>query len=156
MITWNEERVIPVNIDTVWALFDDENLKRIMPNVVQHTPIEKKEGMVGSTYQQSYKEGRRVETYVVEYREYEDTENRKHQKIAFTLGKAFEIEAAFTMIKIDETTTRFVYTGQNKGVNFLGKVMLKIAGDKNNDKVVHDFMEKVEKEALQESTSAKR
>jgi hypothetical protein len=73
--------------------------------------------------------------------------------IGFTLGKAFEIETAFTLIKLDESSTRFVYKGHNKGINFLGKVMLKIAGDKNNNKVVQDFMDKVEEEAMKDSAS---
>jgi hypothetical protein len=153
MLTWNEERVIAANIESVWELFDDKNLQRIMPNVVEHTPIEKKDGVVGSTYKQSYKEGRRIETYIVETLAYENTDAKKHLRIGFTLGKAFEIEAGFTLIKIDQTNTRFIYTGQNKGINFLGKVMLKIAGDKNNNKVIQDFMEKVDEEAMKESTS---
>jgi hypothetical protein len=153
MITWNEEKVIPVNIERIWVLFSDENLQRIMPNVVEHTPIEKKEGIVGSKYRQSYKEGRRVETYIVETLEYENIDSKKHIRIGFTLGKAFEIETAFTLLKIDESNTRFIYTGHNKGINFLGKVMLKIAGDKNNNKVVQDFMDKVETEAMNESAS---
>ncbi|MFD1359647.1 SRPBCC family protein [Fictibacillus halophilus] len=153
MITWNEEKVISVNIEKVWELFSDENLQRIMPNVVEHTPIEKKEDIVGSTYRQSYKEGRRVETYIVETLGYENTESKKYLRIGFTLGKAFEIETAFTLIKIDEMRTRFIYMGFTKGINFLGKVMLKIAGDKNNNKVVKDFMDKVEEEAMKESAS---
>jgi hypothetical protein len=153
MLTWNEERIIAVNIETVWELFEDEKLQRIMPNVVEHKLLEQKEGIVGSTYQQSYREGRRVETYIVEYKDYENKDSRKHLKFGFTLGKAFEIETAFTLVKIDEFTTRFIYTGQNKGINFLGKVMLKMAGDKNNNKVVQDFMDKVERESMQQSTS---
>ncbi|WNB91919.1 SRPBCC family protein [Bacillus sp. NEB1478] len=148
MITWSEEKVIPVQIDKVWELFEDRNLQRIMPNVVDHKPLEIKEGVIGSTYEQKYREGKRVETYIVEYTEYENTDSKKHKKMEFTLGKAFEVEAAFTLIKVDENSTRFIYKGQNKGINFLGRVLLKIAGDKNNNKVVQDFMELVEKEAL--------
>ncbi|MFG6497601.1 SRPBCC family protein [Fictibacillus sp. UD] len=153
MLTWKEEKTIPANIEKVWELFSDENLQRIMPNVVEHTPIEKKEGVVGSTYRQSYKEGRRIETYTVETLGYEDKENEKHLAIGFNLAKAFEIQTAFTLIKIDESKTRFIYEGSNKGINFLGKVMLKIAGDKNNNKVVQDFMDTVEKESLVNATS---
>ncbi|GGB70031.1 SRPBCC family protein [Fictibacillus barbaricus] len=148
MLTWNEEKTIPVNIEKVWELFADENIRRIMPNVVEHTPIEKKEGVVGSTYKQSYKEGRRIETYIVETLAYENTEDKKHLRIGFNLAKAFEIQIAFTLSKIDESTTRFQYEGYNKGINFLGKVMLKIAGNKNNNKVVQDFMDTIEKESL--------
>jgi hypothetical protein len=151
MIKWYEEKVIPVNIETIWSLFELENIQRIMPNVIENKVLERKEGVVGSTYQQKYKEGKRVETYIVEDLEYENTPDKKHNKIGFTLAKAFEIQATFTLIKIGESETKFIYQGENKGLNFLGKVLLKLGGDKNNNKVVMDFMELVEKEALKES-----
>ncbi|WQI97471.1 SRPBCC family protein, partial [Rossellomorea vietnamensis] len=69
----------------------------------------------------------------------------------FTLAKAFEIEAAFTLHKIDENQTKFIYQGENKGLNFLGKVLLKLGGEKNNNKVVTDFMNLVESEAMKEA-----
>ncbi|KZE67560.1 hypothetical protein AWM68_19040 [Fictibacillus phosphorivorans] len=153
MLTWKEEKTIPANIEKVWELFSDENLQRIMPNVVEHTPIEKKEGIVGSTYRQSYKEGRRIETYIVETLAYENTENQKHLAIGFNLAKAFEIQTMFTLIKVDESQTRFIYEGSNKGINFIGKVMLKLAGEKNNNKVVQDFMDTVERESLVSATA---
>lgn len=151
MITWHEERIIPVNIEKVWHLFELENIQRIMPNVVENKVIEQKEGVVGSTYQQKYKEGKRIETYIVEDLEYENTPEKKHNKIGFTLAKAFEIEAAFTLHKIDENQTKFIYQGENKGLNFLGKVLLKLGGEKNNNKVVTDFMNLVESEAMKEA-----
>lgn len=150
MITWQRETIIPVNIEKVWELFELENIQRIMPNVIENKVLELKEGIVGSTYQQKYKEGKRVETYIVEDLEHENTETKKHNKIGFTLAKAFEIEAAFTLHKIDEHNTKFIYEGQNKGINFLGKALLKIGGTKNNEKVVQDFMDLVEKEALKQ------
>ncbi|MED1865546.1 SRPBCC family protein [Fictibacillus nanhaiensis] len=107
MLTWKEERMIPVNIERIWELFSDENIQRIMPNVVEHTPIEKKEGVVGSTYKQSYKEGRRIETYIVETLAYEDTIDRKHLEIGFSLAKAFEIQTAFTLIKVQIKASTF-------------------------------------------------
>jgi hypothetical protein len=151
MIKWYEEKIIPVNIETIWTLFELENIQRIMPNVIENKVLERKEGVVGSTYQQKYKEGKRVETYIVEDLEYENTPDKKHNKSGFTLAKAFEIEVAFTLIKLNENETKFIYQGQNKGVNFLGKVLLKMGGEKNNNKVVMDFMELVEKEALKEA-----
>ncbi|TMU85204.1 SRPBCC family protein [Bacillus sp. BHET2] len=150
MINWHEERIIPVNIETIWHLFEIENIQRIMPNVVENKVLEQKEGVVGSTYQQKYKEGKRIETYIVEDLEYENTPEKKHNKIGFTLAKAFEIETEFTFYKIDENQTRFIYKGENRGVNFLGKVLLKLGGEKNNNKVVTDFMDRVESEAMKE------
>lgn len=151
MIKWEEERVIPANIEVIWNLFEIENLSRIMPGVVETKVLEKKEGVVGSTYQQKYREGKRVETYIVEDLEHEDTPEKKHNKTGFTLAKAFEIEASFTLIKLNENETKFIYTGQNKGVNFLGKTLLKLGGKRNNQKVVTDFMDRVEKESIKES-----
>lgn len=151
MIKWNEEKVITVNIETIWTLFELENIQRIMPNVIENKVLERKEGVVGSKYQQKYKEGKRVETYIVEDLEYENTPEKKHNRIGFTLAKAFEIQAAFTLIKLNENETKFIYQGQNHGLNFLGKVLLKMGGEKNNNKVVTDFMELVEKEALKEA-----
>lgn len=148
MITWYEERVISVNIEKIWRLFDLENIQRIMPNVIEHKVLEKKEGVVGSTYQQKYKEGKRVETYIVEDVEYENTDHKKHNKSKFTLAKMFDVEVSFTLIKIDENQTRFIYQGQNKGANFFGKILLKLASLKSNDKVVKEFMDLVEAESL--------
>ncbi len=33
MIEWEEERIIHQNIDKVWTLFADANIKKIMPQV---------------------------------------------------------------------------------------------------------------------------
>lgn len=145
--------MIPVNIEVIWSLFETESLSRIMPNVVETKVLDKKEGVVGTTYQQKYKEGKRVETYIVEDLEYENTPEKKHNKIGFTLAKAFDIKASFTLIKLSENETRFIYEGQNVGLNFLGKTLLKLGGQKNNQKVVDDFMDRVEKEALIENQS---
>ena len=151
MIKWHEERIIPVNIETIWTLFQLENIQRIMPNVIENKVIEKKEGVVGSKYEQKYKEGKRIETYIVEDLEHENTPVKKHNKIGFTLAKAFQVEAAFTLVKVGEDETRFIYQGQNTGLNFLGKTLLKLGGEKNNKKVVTDFMDRVESEALKEA-----
>ena len=69
------------------------------------------------------------------------------KKISFVLGKAFEITLTFTLVKLDDTHTKFIYEGQNKGVNFVGRAMLKLSGQKNNPSVVQEFMQRVEQEA---------
>jgi len=60
---WEEERLIDAPIETVWALFEEEQAQRIMPKVVENRWIDKKTGMTGSTYEQTYQEGKRKETY---------------------------------------------------------------------------------------------
>ncbi|MFB7638214.1 SRPBCC family protein [Peribacillus butanolivorans] len=114
------------NIEKVWSLFFDKNIKKIMDKVEEHTLIEKKEEEVGAKHRQSYREGKRLETYIVETLKYEGLEDKKDKQISFVLGKAFELTLTFTLLKIDDTHTKFIYEGQNKGVNFVGRAMLKL------------------------------
>ena len=149
MIEWKEEITINTNIETVWELFLDKNIKKIMPKVEEHTIIEGKEWEVGAKHQQKYREGKRVETYIVETLAYEDHEDKKLKTTSFVLGKAFEITLTFTLVKLDETHTKFIYEGQNKGINFVGRAMLKLGSQESNNKVVQEFLQKVEQEALE-------
>jgi hypothetical protein len=148
MIQWKEETIIEANIEQVWELFLDKNIKKIMPKVEEHVLIEKTEGEVGAKHQQKYREGKRVETYIVETLAYENKPEKKLKKVTFVLGKAFEITFTFTLEKMDNQNTRFIYEGQNKGVNFVGRAMLKLGSEKSNNQVVHEFMEKVKQEVM--------
>lgn len=151
MIEWNEETTIGANIETVWALFSDKQIQKIMPKVEEHTCIEKSEREVGAKHRQTYREGKRVETYIVETLAFEDLPERKRKQIAFVIGKAFEVNLTFTLQKLDENRTKFIYEGQNKGVNFVGRAMLKLGNQKSNLKVVEEFLQLVEQEALKSS-----
>ncbi|PAE41527.1 SRPBCC family protein [Bacillus sp. 7884-1] len=148
MIQWKEEKMIEVNIEKVWSLFFDENIKKIMPKVEEHTIIEKTEVEVGAKHQQKYREGKRVETYIVETLAFEDSPDKKHKQISFVLGKAFKISLGFTLLKIDEQHTKFIYEGINEGVNFVGRAMLKLGSEKSNKIMLKEFMDKVEQESL--------
>jgi len=148
MIQWKEERVIPVHIEKLWELFLDKNITKTMPKVEEHILIEKTEGEVGAKHQQKYREGKRVETYIVETLAYEDRADKKLKQISFVLGKAFEINLTFELHKIDETHTKYIYAGYNKGVNFVGRAMLKLGSEKANQKVVQEYMDRVETEAM--------
>lgn len=148
MIQWNEEIMIPTSIENVWSLFGDDQYKRIMPNVVERKPLDVKEGVVGSTYTETYQEGKRQESYIVTVLEYQDTATKKHKKTEFLLAKAFNIQTSYTLEKVDENTTRFTYSGKNEGINFLGRSLLKLGGTKNNNKVVTDFVNLVKEESL--------
>lgn len=148
MIEWKEETIIEANIEKVWDLFSDKNIKRIMPKVEEHTLIEKTEVEVGAKHQQKYREGKRVETYIVETTQYENTKDKKVKQTSFVLGKAFEITTSFTLLKIDDSHTKFIYEGQNKGVNFVGRAMLKLSSKNANNDVVKEFLDRVRDEAL--------
>ncbi|HEU4962248.1 MAG TPA: SRPBCC family protein [Bacilli bacterium] len=147
MIHWNESITIAASIETVWSLFADKNIRRIMPKVDEHVLIEKTEGEVGAKHRQSYREGNRVETYIVETLAYEDREDEKRKQIHFLLANMFETTLTFTLRKIDDTHTSLTYEGQNEGVNFAAKAMLKLSPKKSNDKVIQDFLRLVEQEA---------
>lgn len=148
MIKWKEETIIEANIEKVWSLFFDKNIKKIMPKVEEHTLIEKTEVEVGAKHEQKYREGKRVETYIVETLAFEDQPDKKHKQISFVLGKAFKISLIFTLLKINDNQTKFIYEGQNEGVNFVGRAMLKLGSEKSNNIVVQEFMQKVQQEAL--------
>ncbi|WP_223703130.1 SRPBCC family protein [Sutcliffiella deserti] len=148
MIQWKDERVIEANIEKVWELFLDKNITKTMPKVEEHTLIEKTEGEVGAKHQQKYREGKRVETYIVETLAYENHYDKKRKQIGFVLGKAFEMNLTFTLERIDDSHTKFIYEGYNKGVNFVGRAMLKLGSEKSNNKVVKEYMDRVEEEAL--------
>lgn len=148
MIQWKEEKVIPTNIEKVWNLFSDKNIKRIMPKVEEHILIEKSETEAGAKHRQTYREGKRLETYIVDTLIYENREEEKKKQIQFVLGKAFEVTVTFTLIKVDDSHTRLIYEGENKGVNFVGRAMLKLAGKKSNHDVVIEFLERVQTEAM--------
>lgn len=155
MISWNEEILIPVNIDLIWTLFDIENMQRIMPQVVETKVLEKKEAIIGSTYEQTYQEGKRVQKYIVTDLEHEDTPERKHNKSGFTLAKMFEVEVSYTLIKVNEDETKFLYSGQNKPLNLIARGMVKMMGNKKNNQVVADFIELVKSEAIKDRDGVK-
>ena len=145
---WTEERLIDAPIDVVWNLFEEEQAKRIMPKVVENRWLEKKQEVQGSTYEQTYQEGKRKETYVVEIVEFDDTENRKHKHIQFQLARAFEMNLSFTMEKVNDQQTKFIYSGSNLGINFVGRAMLKLGSKVNGNQVIYDFLDRVEQEAV--------
>lgn len=145
---WEKERIIDAPIDIIWALFEEENTQRIMPKVVENRWIDKKPRITGSTYEQTYQEGKRKETYVVEIVDYRDSNVRKYKRIQFQLARAFEMNLAFTLEKITDHQTKFIYAGSNEGINFVGRAMLKLGSGKNGDQVIIDFLDRVEKEAL--------
>ena len=147
---WKEDRLIDAPINVVWDLFLEEHATRIMPKVVENRWLDKRQEMKGSTYEQTYQEGKRKETYVVKIVKFEDTENRKHKHIQFNLAHAFEMNLEFTMEKISEQQTKFIYAGENRGINFVGRAMLKLGSGKNGDKVVNEFLDRVEQEALKD------
>ncbi|TAA72695.1 SRPBCC family protein [Planococcus salinarum] len=148
MIEWEESRIISQNIDQVWSLFADRNIRKIMPQVQKHELIEKNEQEAGAKHMQSSKEGWRIQKYVVETLAYEDLPDKKYKQIYFVPGRAVEIDLCFTLYKIDENQTQFTYAGCSQGRNFVGQAIMKLASHSSNLKTVHKFLDRVETEAM--------
>ncbi|WP_233569534.1 SRPBCC family protein [Planomicrobium sp. Y74] len=144
-----KERIIHLNIEKVWSLFSDVNIQKIMPQVEKHELIEKTEQEVGAKHLQTYKEGKRTETYIVETLVYEDEPDKKYKQIFFVLGKAFEVDLCFSLLRLGENETKFTYSGCNQGLNFIDRAMMEMANNKSNLKTVEAFLDRVEQEAME-------
>ncbi|AYC28519.1 SRPBCC family protein [Paenisporosarcina cavernae] len=154
-MNWSKTRTIAVPIEIVWSLFDESQAARIMPKVLKNEWISKTDEMVGSTYEQTYQEGKLTESYVVVITEYENTPDRKIKKLFFQLANTFDMELSFNLEKASETETKFTYSGSNKGTNFLGRAMLLLGSSKKADIVFTDFLNRVEAEALKDYKEVK-
>lgn len=148
MKSWTREIEINAPINQVWKLLDGtlEDMQKIMPQVVEHTPVKVTEEGVGTIYRQKYKEGKRIEEYEVKTLEYENDPSKKKLKVGFTLANMFEVTAFYELVKIDDHKTSFTYTVTNKALKWFIKPFLWFAGDK----VVVEFLERVKKVAESE------
>ncbi len=140
-------REIEINapIDQVWKLLDGtlEDMQKIMPQVVEHTPVKVTENGVGTIYRQKYKEGKRIQEYEVKTLQYENHSDCKKLRVGFTLANMFEITAFYELKKVDDHKTSFSYTVTNKALKWFVKPFLWFSGDK----VVVEFLERVKKAA---------
>lgn len=59
----------------------------------------------------------------------------------------FEVTADFQLRESEDGLTMFQYSGRNKGITVLSKLMLLFANRKGNARVVREFMDRVEREA---------
>ena len=152
MLTWTETRDIPVDIETLWQLFDIDQMHKIMPQVIDMEVIEEYPDRVGNKYLQKFQEGKRVMEYIVEDTAHTDEPDLKYNASQFQLTNMFEIKVNYTLEKISEDLTRFTYAGSNEGINWIGRLMLKIMPKKQNQKVVEEFMDRLERVALEDKT----
>jgi hypothetical protein len=61
--------------------------------------------------------------------------------ISWQLAHAFEMNLAFSLEKVNDQQTKFIYAGSNKGINFVGRAMLKLGSGKKSDQVIHELRE---------------
>ncbi|ALS78707.1 MULTISPECIES: SRPBCC family protein [Planococcus] len=145
MIQWNEQRIIAAPIDQVWALFSDEQLQRIMPQLEKHQLIEGSPNRVGSKYAQQNRIAGRLVSYVMEITAYTDLPEQKRKDIHFVAAGLFEITLSFALSRLDAERTLFVYSGSNKGANVIGKTLLKIDPHDSSKQQVDELLARVVK-----------
>lgn len=143
MIEWNEQRVINASIDKVWALFTDEQLQTIMPQLEKHQLIEGPPNKPGSKYAQQNRVGNRLVSYVMEITAYEDSAEQKRRSLRFVAAGLFRISLSFALTKISDEQTLFTYSGSNIGANLVGKTLLKLDPQNSSRQEVEDLMERV-------------
>ena len=104
MKSWTREIEINAPIDQLWKLLDGslEDMQKIMPQVVENTPVKITDEKVGSIYRQKYKEGKRIEEYDVRTLEYENHPDLKRLKVGFTLANMFDITAFYELKRLDD------------------------------------------------------
>lgn len=149
MKQWSREIEINAPIEQVWSYLDGslEEMQKIMPQVVENTPVHITEEMVGSVYRQKYKQGNRIEEYDVHTLEYSNQLNDKKVKIGFTLANYFEITALYELHRVNDQTTKLRYTATNQALKWFVKLFMVFA----SDKVVVKFLETVKKVAESEA-----
>ncbi|GKU77311.1 SRPBCC family protein [Paenibacillus sp. L3-i20] len=138
---WSKEIEINAPIEQIWSYFDGslEEMQKIMPPVVENTPIKITKEGVGSIYRQKYKEGNRIEEYDVHTLQYSNEPDNKKVQIGFTLANMFEITALYEFGKIHDSKTMLRYTATNKPLKWYVKLFMLFA----TEKVVVKFLEKV-------------
>ncbi|ANU10990.1 hypothetical protein A1A1_07929 [Planococcus antarcticus DSM 14505] len=143
MVYWNEQCVINASIDKVWALFSDEQLQTIMPQLEKHQLVKGPPNQVGSKYAQQNRMGNRLVSYVMEITAYEDSPEQKRKDIGFVAAGLFKISLSFALTRIDDEKTLFVYSGSNAGANLFGRTLLKLDQQNSSKQEVEDLMERV-------------
>lgn len=148
MKQWTREIEINAPIDHVWSYLDGtlEQMQKIMPQVMENTPIKVTDDVVGSVYRQKYKEGKRIEEYDVHTLDYLNSPQEKRLKAGFTLANLFEITALSELFQVGDEKTRLRYTVTNQALKWFVKLFLVFA----SDKVVLQFLERVKEVAESE------
>lgn len=147
MTTWKDSIQIEAPIEVVWNIFSEDNFKRVMPKVTSHELISFDKTTNTSIYKETYREGKREETYELTETIILDSANEKESIFHFTIAKMIHSNGKFHLKQLDEQTTIFTYSGETKGVSFLGKTMMKLASKKKDEQIVTEFLQLVKQEA---------
>ncbi|EEL49941.1 hypothetical protein [Bacillus cereus] len=118
MKSWTEEIIIHTPIEHLFSYLDGSlaQMQKLMPQVIENTPLKETDAIVGNVYRQKYKEGEDIQEYDVETLDYINTPIYKSLKFGFTLANMFNITATYELRQIDEMQTLFKYTATNQVV----------------------------------------
>ena len=129
MKSWAEQIIIHTPIDHVFSYFNGSltQMQKLMPHVIENTPVKETNEIIGNIYRQKYKEGDEIQEYDVETLDYVDTPEHKKLKIGFTLANMFDITATYELEKIDKDQILFKYTATNKALTEQAELFMKSA-----------------------------
>lgn len=147
MVEWKEQQIINASIEQVWALFSDDRLQTIMPQLEKHQLIEGHPNQVGSKYAQQNRIKGRVVSYVMEVTAYENSPDYKQKDLYFVPAGLFHITLSFVLRKLSSDQTLFVYSGTNRGANMIGRTLLKLDAQNSSKQEVEELMERVKEAA---------
>ncbi|MFJ5769710.1 SRPBCC family protein [Psychrobacillus sp. NPDC093180] len=138
MKKWKKEVELNVPIEFAWPFFygDVEKKKMIFPKVVGEEILESTEQVVGSVIHQTYQIGSLTEQYEITIRKYADESDYKMIQESFILNDRFQMTIDYELQRVDNKTTKFIYTSLNKPKNPLLS-LFQLFG---RDEVVVNFM----------------
>ncbi|MDI2589024.1 SRPBCC family protein [Psychrobacillus sp. NEAU-3TGS] len=129
---------LKVPIEFAWPFFygDLEKKKLIFPKVVGEEILESTEQVVGTVIHQTYQIGSLTEQYDITIRKYADESDYKMIQESFILNDRFQMTIDYELQRVDNKTTKFIYTSLNKPKNPLLS-LFQLFG---RDEVVVNFM----------------
>ncbi|MEN1934039.1 SRPBCC family protein [Paenibacillus sp. 102] len=141
MKSWTEEIIIHTPIEHLFSYLDGSlaQMQKLMPQVIENTPLKETDAIIGNVYRQKYKEGEEIQEYDVETLDYINTTTQKKLKCGFTLANMFNITATYELRQIDEMQTLFKYTTTNQPLTEQAELYMKSA----TNQVVVDFVNRV-------------
>ncbi|WP_440603902.1 SRPBCC family protein [Bacillus sp. GB_SG_008] len=148
MKSWTEQIIIHTPINHVFSYLNGSltQMQKLMPHVIENTPVKETAAIVGSIYRQKYKEGDEIQEYDVETLDYVNTPEHKKLKIGFTLANMFDITATYELEKTEKDQTVFKYTATNQALTEQAELFMQSA----TNQVAIDFVNRVKKIAESE------
>lgn len=148
MKKWSEEIEINAPIEQVWQLIDGpiEEMQKIMPNLIENEPITITDEMIGSVHRQSFKVGKRFQTFDIKTLQYKNNPEEKHITLSFIHGGLFEIITSYDVKEINEAKTHFRYTTATKPLKWYLRFFMLLG----SGKVAKQFVKHVKRVAERE------